>query len=186
MSSAHPVDWSKSCSQNGRNCLSDPQSGRQDTSGQPLHQLLSKLLLRFVERVSAQESSVEHPLKTGSQQQDRHGQSGDVPPDAPQLLLLLDIGRNQFKDVVRPDAQWSDRRAELGEQLGVSQEGRTHRDNLLVVVKSSLCDGGQVFAWSSGACLVRLERLVEGRQMPGHQREEDLLFMIEMPIERAF
>src|SRR5713226_1416849 len=36
------------------------------------------------------------------------------------------------------------------------------------------------------ACLVRLERLVEGRQMPGHQREEDLLFMIEMPVERAF
>src|SRR5947207_8080111 len=186
MSSAHAVDWSKGCLQNGRNCLSNPLSGRQDTSGQPLHQLLSKLLLRFVERVSAQEVPVEHPLKTRPQQQDRNGQGGDLPPDAPQLLLLLDIGRNQFKDVVWPDAQWADRRAELGEQLRVSQEGRTHRDNLIVVVKSSLCNGGQVFARSTGACLVRLERLVEGRQMPGHQREEDLLFMIEMPIERAF
>src|SRR6266487_6384532 len=102
MSSAHPVDWSESSSQNWKNFLSDPLSGRQDTRGQPLHQLLSKLLLRFVERVSAQEVPVEHPLKTRPQQQDRNGQSGDLPPDAPQLLLLLDIGRNQFKDVVWP------------------------------------------------------------------------------------
>src|SRR5206468_11475036 len=89
-------------------------------------------------------------------------------------------------DVLWPEAQCSDRRAELGKQLRVSQEGRTHRDNLIVVVKSSLCDGGQVFARSTGACLVSLERLEEGRQMRGHQREEDLLFMIEMPVESAF
>src|SRR5579859_55703 len=132
---AHPVDRWECSSQNEKNSLSVPHSRRQDTGGQPLHQLLSKLPLSFVERVSAQEVPVEHPLKTGSQQQDRNSQSGDLPPDAPQLLLLLDIGRKQFKDVLWPDTQWSDRRAELGEQFRVSQEGRTHRDNLPVVVK---------------------------------------------------
>ena len=33
---------------------------------------------------------------------------------------------------------------------------------------------------------MRLKRFVEGRQVCGHQREEDLLFMVEMPVERAF
>jgi hypothetical protein len=51
--------------------LSCSQSGRQDRGKQPLYQLLSKLLLRLMERIKSQELSVECSLKTGTQQQRR-------------------------------------------------------------------------------------------------------------------
>src|SRR5258708_38851331 len=77
-----------------------PQSGRQDTGSQPLHQVLSKLLIRFVEWIIAKELAYEHPLKTWPQQQGSNAQSRDMLPDAPQLLLLLARGFTPFKDVL--------------------------------------------------------------------------------------
>ena len=89
LSYVRPVDQLKHAFPSHREPLFFPFSGRLDASQQPLHQFLDKLPLRFVKRIEAQELLVEHPLKTGTQQQGRHSQRGEVPPDAFQALLRL-------------------------------------------------------------------------------------------------
>src|SRR6266851_7017358 len=123
-----------------------PLSGRQDTDQQPLHQFLSKLLLRFVEGIGAKEQPVEHPLKTGPQQQGSNVQRGDMLPDASQLLLLLNISRNPFKEVVWTQAQRLGRCAKLGQEFRVSQEGDAHGENLFIVMNGCQRESGKILA----------------------------------------
>jgi hypothetical protein len=73
-----------------------------DTGKQPLYDLLSKLLLRLMERIKTHELAVEDALKTWTQQQCRYGQRGKMLPEASKLLLLLKVGGKTFKDIMWP------------------------------------------------------------------------------------
>src|SRR5207245_7305450 len=128
-------------------------------------QVLSKLLIRFVEGIIAEELPVEHPLKTWSQQQDSNIQSGDMLSYASQLLFLLDIGFNPFKDVLWSHVERLDYFAELCQQFRVRQEGGTHRDKLFIVANGRPCNSCKVLVQRSCAWLVPLEGIRYGRQV---------------------
>src|SRR5689334_10620941 len=102
--------------------LSYSVSGRQDCGKQPLYHLLSKPLLRLMEWIKAHELAVECALKTGTQQQCRHGQSRKMLPEASKMLLLLKVGSKAFKNVMWTHTQWLGRGTKLCQEFFVSQE----------------------------------------------------------------
>src|SRR6266581_4601519 len=107
-------------------------------------------------------------------------------PDASEMLLLLKVDCKPFKDVVRTHTQWLDRSTKLRQEFLVSQEGDTHREQLLIVMDNRQYERHKILADGCCARLMRLEHLLEGWHMLSHKREEDVFFMVEMPVERAF